>query len=267
MQHLQSKVVVLTGASSGIGRATALALAREGATLYLVARRQQRLDEVCEQVRALGGRASAHVFDVRDASAFVELAQTVVAQEGRVDVLINNAGGGVTKTFMETTDDDWAWTFDTNFHSVVSAVRAFLPTMLEQRHGVIVNVASIAGITGSMLTAYTASKFALVGLSESLLLEHGPSGIEVVVVCPGVINTEIADVAISSGRDNSRIGPKMRQFMSRYGADPEVVGRDIVRAIQNPRFLVFTPGHANAMAIVYKWLPGLSRALTRRMGS
>lgn len=264
MPSLQRKVVVLTGASSGIGRATALALAREGAVLHLVARRAQRLAEVCAAAQALGGIATPHAFDVRDGAALAELAEQIRVQHGRIDILINNSGVGATKTFLETTEDDWKWTFDINFHAVVAAVREFLPMMLEQGHGTIVNVASIAGVTGSMLSAYTASKFAVVGLSESLLLEYGERGLKVIVVCPGVVKTEIADAAIDAGRTNSTLGPKMRAFIERFGTAPETVAQDIVQAIHRPRFMVFTPTYTNAMRFMHQWLPGVSRMLTRR---
>jgi NAD(P)-dependent dehydrogenase (short-subunit alcohol dehydrogenase family) len=263
--RLQDKVVVLTGASSGIGRATALALAREGAILHLVARREQRLQEVCAAARTLGGQATPHPFDVRDADAFARLAEHVRTEHGRIDVLINNSGVGATKTFLETTDDDWQWTFDTNFQAIVTSVREFLPMMLEQGQGTIVNVASIAGVAGSTLSAYTASKFAVVGLSEALLIEYGERGLNVIVVCPGLINTEIAEAAVEAGRDNGNIASKMGQFMARFGAPPEAVGKDIVKAILRPRFMVFSPMHANVIKTIHQWLPDVSRMITRRI--
>lgn len=213
----------------------------------------------------LGGSAIPHVFDVRDATMFSRLAEQIRTEHGRIDILINNSGVGATKTFLETTDDDWDWTFDTNFHAIVTAIREFLPMMLEQGHGTIVNVASIAGVAGSMLSAYTASKFAVVGLSESLLLEYGERGLTVIVVCPGLIKTEIATAAINAGRTNTTLGPKMRDFMQRFGAAPEAVARDIVQAIHRPRFMVFSPMHASVIQTVHRWFPDLSRMMTRRM--
>lgn len=232
--------------------------------MHLVARREQRLEEVCDSARSLGGRATPHPFDVRDAAAFARLAEHVRTENGRIDVLINNSGVGATKTFLETTDDDWKWTFDINFNAIVTSVREFLPMMLDQGHGTIVNVASIAAVAGSTLSAYTASKFAVVGLSEALLIEYGERGLDVVVVCPGLIKTEIAVAAIEAGRDNATIGPKLRDFMERFGADPEVVAKDIVKAILRPRFMVFTPMHAAVIKSIHDWFPRLSRTITRR---
>lgn len=265
MPNLQRKVVVLTGASSGIGRATALALAREGAILHVIARREQRLLEVCAEARQLGGTATPHVFDVRDDGAFARLAEHIRTEHGHIDVLINNSGVGATKTFLETTEDDWQWTFDINFRAMVTSIREFLPMMLDRGSGTIVNVSSIAGVAGSTLAAYTASKFAVVGLSESLLLEYGGRGVSFVVVCPGLIKTEIAVAAIDAGRDNETIGPKMRDFIDRFGAAPEKVARDIVRAIHRPRFLVFSPMHASVIHGIHTLFPTVSRMISRRV--
>jgi short-subunit dehydrogenase len=265
VRNLKDKIIVLTGASSGIGRATALALARQRAQLHLVARREEMLEAVCQEARALGGTATAHAFDVRNADAFVRLAEHLRATHGRVDVLINNAGVGATKTFLETTDDDWKWTFDTNVYSVASSIRAFLPIMLEQGGGTIVNIASIAGITGNILAAYAASKFAVVGLSEALLLEHGARGLKVVVVCPGIINTDMANATIDAGRANSSLGPTLQKVLKEQGVSPDVVARAIVKAIHRPRFMVDTPMHANVMRIAYRLAPGLWRTISRHM--
>ncbi|PRQ08004.1 putative ketoacyl reductase [Enhygromyxa salina] len=233
--------------------------------LHLVARREQRLAEVCSEANARGGTATAHAFDVRDTEAFARMASRVHADHGRVDVLINNAGVGATKAFLETTDDDWAWTFDTNFHAVVRGIRMFLPTMIEHGGGTIVNVASLAGVMANTLAAYSASKFAVVGMSESLLLEYGDKGLNVVVVCPGVISTEIATASIDAGRTNGVIGPSLQKLLAAHGAAPEQVARDLVRAIRHPRFIVPTPMHATVLRRVHRMFPDLARMLTRRL--
>ena len=266
MPRLAGKVVVLTGASSGIGRATALALAAEQAILHLVARRQDRLEEVCAEARRLGAHATPHMFDVRDASGVARLGEHIRAEHGVIDILINNAGVGVTKTFLESTDDDWDWTLAVNLYGVVYAIREFLPMMLERGRGTIVNVASLAGITGSLLSAYAASKSAIVGLSESLMIEYGDQGLDVIVVCPGAIKTEIATAAMEVGRTNTTLGTKLHDSLQRFGVEPEVVAADIVRALHHPRFLVMTPMHASVIRTLHRLFPSLSRSLTRRLG-
>ncbi|WP_052551669.1 SDR family NAD(P)-dependent oxidoreductase [Enhygromyxa salina] len=265
MRSLKHKVVVLTGASSGIGRATALALAAKGAKLHLVARRQRLLESVCVEARALGCSATPHALDVRDTDAYSLMADQVHAEHGRVDVLINNAGVGVTKSFMETSADDWEWIFDTNLHAVVHGIRMFLPTMISQGDGTIVNVASLAGVMANTLAAYSASKFAVVGMSESLLLEYGSKGLKVVVVCPGVIDTEIATASIVANRANSASGPSLQKLLAAYGAPPELVARDIVKALHRPRFMVPTPMHATVLRGIHRMVPELARMLIRRL--
>jgi short-subunit dehydrogenase len=260
---VKGKTVVLTGASSGIGRATALALAREGAVLHLLARRAELLERVCADARSLGAQATPHVLDVRDPERFARVAKRILDEHGHIDVLINNAGVGAMKTFLETTDDDWTWTFDTNFYSVVTALRLFLPSMLEHGKGTIVNVASLAGLVGNSLTAYTASKFAVVGLSESLVLEYGGRGIDIMVVCPGIINTEIAAAAVQAGRSGA-LERRLVELLAKHGVDPEVVARDLVHGIRNPRFLILSPAHASVLHSFHSMFPNLTRALLRR---
>lgn len=266
MQNLNGKVIVLTGASSGIGRATALALAKQGAVLHLIARRGPLLEQVCQQARALGGSATAHVLDIRDPAAFAQMADSVHAEHQCVDVLINNAGVGPMKPFLQTTDDDWKWTFDTNVYAVVTGVRAFLPAMLEHGRGTIINVASLAGLIANPLSAYTASKFAVVGLSESLLIEYGNRGVEFVVVCPGVIDTGIATAAIEAGRSQSGMDTRVREFLAKHGAAPEAVAHDIVQAIHRPRPVVLSPRHAGLLRALHRVFPDQIRALFRRFG-
>ncbi|MFO7565327.1 MAG: SDR family NAD(P)-dependent oxidoreductase [Enhygromyxa sp.] len=262
---MKDKVIVLTGASSGIGRATALALAREGAVLHLLARRADLLDRVCDDARALGGHATAHVVDVRDAHAFGQVAVRIHDEHDGVDVLINNAGVGAMKTFLETTDDDWQWTFDTNLHAVITGIRLFLPRMLERKSGMVMNIASLAALMANSLTAYSASKFAVLGLTESLVLEYGGRGVDFVVVCPGIINTEITTAGILAGRSSATLESKMLDLVAKFGASPDLVARDIVQAIRRPRFLVLSPTHASVLHAFHSKFPGLTRSVLRRL--
>jgi short-subunit dehydrogenase len=263
---LPGKVVVLTGASSGLGRATALELARRGAILHLVARRSELLDRVCGEVEELGGVASAYVTDLRDPVAVEGLIAEIHAAVGAVDVLINNAGAGPLKSFLDTTDDDWEWTLDVNVRALVQLTRGLLPAMLERRRGTIVNVASLAGLMANPLSAYTASKFAVVGLSESLLIEYGGRGIDVVVVCPGAIDTGMAEAALQEGRSEPAVETRMRAFLGKYGVQAEVVARDVVNAIERPRFLVLSPPHAVVLNAVHRLFPAAMRRVFRRFG-
>ena len=265
-RSLRDKVVVLTGASSGLGRATALELARRGATLHLIARRATLLDEVCEEAVACGAAATSHVADIRDSRATDQVIREVLAASGRVDVLVNNAGVGPLRSFLATTEDDWAWTLDVNLRAAVNLTRGLLPSMLERGEGTIVNVASLAGLMANTLSAYTASKFALVGFSESLLIEYGGRGIDVVVVCPGAIDTDMAEAAIRDRRSDPSLEARMREFLDKFGVAPQVVARDVVRAIERPRFLVLSPGHAKVLRTLHRVFPNSMRRVFRRLG-
>jgi NAD(P)-dependent dehydrogenase (short-subunit alcohol dehydrogenase family) len=266
MRDLNDRVAVITGASSGIGRATALALAREGMRLHLVARREHELGKACEKAREYGVPVAVHVQDVCDAHAMKALAERIVESEGRVDLLFNNAGAGVAKKFLDTTEDDWRWLMDLNVFGVVHGVQAFLPHMLERGEGLIINTASLGGLAASQLAAYSTSKFAVVGLSESLLVDYGNRGIRVMVVCPGMVATEMVQASIDSGRHylpTDPDGAKFKALLERRGAAPETIAKDIVRGVKRGRFLVVTPTHARMLWSIRKWFPAVARWLTR----
>ncbi len=178
--------VVITGASSGIGHATAIAMARQGAILVLAARRQESLEAVAEECRALGTTATVVVTDVtrrEDCRRLIEAA-------GRVDVLINNAGFAVFDPVVSAKPADLEAMMQTNFFGAVHCTQAVLPQMLERGAGSIVNVSSITGLMGfSRMSGYCATKFALTGWTEALRDEVVSNGVKVALVCPGTTET------------------------------------------------------------------------------
>lgn len=189
-------VVLITGASSGIGRMTALALADAGARLALVARRTDRLAAVVEEVRARGGTAEMFLCDVTVPEAVGAAVQGCLSRYGRIDVLVNNAGAGFFATIEQTTAEDLDAVLAVNLKGTFHGIRAVLPVMRRQKSGHIINVASTAGRRGSpYVGAYCAAKFAVVGLTESLRVELLGSGIRVSLVCPGATRTEFFRVA------------------------------------------------------------------------
>jgi 3-oxoacyl-[acyl-carrier protein] reductase len=184
---------MITGASAGIGKASALALAREGASLALIARRKPRLDELVETVHSAGGRAVAVVGDVREEETALRAMQAAKEQFGALHILINNAGMGNYKPLIETSADEYDELMNTNVRSTFLFTRHAVPLMMEQGSGTILMISSMAGKYGFAGEAiYCASKFAQVGFAQALDKELRPSGIKVGVICPGGVKTEFA---------------------------------------------------------------------------
>jgi short-subunit dehydrogenase len=194
LTSLHGRRALVTGASSGIGRALALRLARAGARVALVARRQQALDALAAEIRAAGGEAFALACDVGDrarAEATCARAQELL---GGVDLLVNNAGYGRHRRFLDSDVDDMERMLRVNFLGTLYVTRALLPAMVEGGGGWLVFVASVAGrIASPDESAYAASKFAVVGLASALTLELEEHGVHVLTVCPGVIDTPFFD--------------------------------------------------------------------------
>lgn len=192
--RLDGAIAIISGASRGVGRATALRLAAEGAKVVAVARDAGALDLVrnTAQERGLPGSIVGLVADVRDAAAIRALSASVIGEHGGVDVLVNNAGAERVKPLPDVSDADYDLTVDTNLRGVFHMTRAFLPGMLARRRGHIVSMASMAGIRGFAEDAiYCASKFGVVGFMESLDEEVRSRGIKVTTICPGAIETEL----------------------------------------------------------------------------
>ncbi len=189
--ELRGKVAVVTGASAGIGWATAFAFAREGATVVAAARREERLKELVEGIEQRGGKAVAVGCDVSDRVQVGVMRQRVHDEFGRCDVLVNNAGIPGGGPFAKLTMEQIERITQTNYMGVLYCTKAFLPMMLEAGWGHIVNVASLAGryaVPGS--SVYTSTKHAVVAFSEALYYELMPNGIVVTAVNPGLVTTE-----------------------------------------------------------------------------
>jgi hypothetical protein len=185
---------LVTGASSGIGRALALRLAREGARVALTARRETELQQLADEIRAARGEAAVLPCDVSDAAQVADTAARARAEWGGIDLLVNNAGYGHHRTFLEWSIEDMERMMRVNYFGALYFTKALLPAMVEQRRGWIVFVASVAGkIAPPEESAYAATKFAMVGLAASLSLEVEDAGVHVLTVCPGVIRTPFFD--------------------------------------------------------------------------
>lgn len=188
--RLDGKVAIVTGGSRGIGRAIAIALAGEGASLVLAARSQAKLDEAAEQVRKSGGRAETIVTELSDEGSIRNLVRVTRERLGRLDILINNAGITHSAKFRETRTEDLDRCWAINARAPFILCREALPLLLEAPAGFIVNISSVVGVKGYPLqSAYTASKHALRGMTMSLAEELRGTNIRVHVVCPGAVDT------------------------------------------------------------------------------
>ena len=201
---LAGKVALITGASAGIGRACALALAEEGTTLVLTARRDGRLVELQEKIRAIGGKAVSVIGDAREEETAIQAVQAAVKNFGRLDILINDTGVGNYKNLVETTAEEYDEMMDTNVRSTFLFSRHAVPVMIEQESGTILIISSMAGIYGFAGEAvYCATKFAQVGFAQALDKALRQQGIKVGVICPGGVKTEFA---LGKGRTEAGVG-------------------------------------------------------------
>jgi NAD(P)-dependent dehydrogenase (short-subunit alcohol dehydrogenase family) len=189
-----SRQALITGASRGIGRATALAFAKLGVSSILIGRSLQDLEAVADEVRALGAEAKAVCLDLFEISSIQSRLATVLEAVGSIDILVNNAGMGYTANLMDTPLTDWQQVIDLNLTAPFQCVQAVLPMMRSQQHGTIINIISVAGRQAfPEWGAYCASKFGLMGLTKSLAQEERAFGIRAVALCPGAVNTPLWD--------------------------------------------------------------------------
>jgi NADP-dependent 3-hydroxy acid dehydrogenase YdfG len=190
---LEGKVALITGASAGIGQASARALAGEGARLVLTARRPERLDALIKEARALGTDGLTVIGDAREEATALKSVDAAISTFGRIDILINNVGVGNYKQLVDTSLDDYVEMMDANVRSTFLFSRHVAPVMIEQREGLILMISSMAGVYGFAGEAvYCATKFAQVGFAQGLDKELRPHGIKVGTICPGGVKTEFA---------------------------------------------------------------------------
>jgi len=190
----QERRALITGASSGIGKATAYAFAESGIHVALVSRSQSKLEEVAKAAMDYGVTAKAYSVDLANVAQVSEQVAAIAQDFGAIDILVNNAGMGYTGTLQNTPLEDWQTVLDLNLTSVFQCIQAVLPGMRQRQKGTIINIASVAGHqVFSNWGAYCVSKFGLVALSKTLAIEERANGIRVVTISPGSVNTPIWD--------------------------------------------------------------------------
>ncbi|RMR91874.1 SDR family oxidoreductase [Pseudomonas coronafaciens] len=227
MSNIQGKVVLITGASSGIGEAAARLIAAKGAYVVLGARRIERLQTLAADIEAQGGSARFRALDVTDALDMQAFADFAKHAFGKIDVIINNAGVMPLSPLAALNIAEWNQMLDVNVRGVLHGIAAVLPSMQAQGHGLIINISSIGGLAVSPTAAvYCATKFAVRAISDGLRQETDK--IRVTVVCPGVVESELADsISDETARD------AMKAFR-KVALEPDAIARALVYAIEQP---------------------------------
>jgi len=244
VKDLRGKRCLITGAASGIGRATAVAAAGQGGELFLTDRNGEGLEQVAAEIRGAGGTVSHFAtVDLVDHDAVVALAAEVHAIAPSMDVVMNIAGISTWGKIEQLEHDHWRRTIEINLMGPISVLECFVPPMIEARRGGhVVNVSSVAGLFGLPWHApYSASKFGLRGVSEVLRFDLRKHGIGVSLVCPGAVKTPLVGTVDIVGVD--RDNPKMRRLialLARLAVSPEKVAERILDGIERNRYMVFT---------------------------
>lgn len=244
-----NRTVVITGGASGIGAALGRALVRRGDTVIVADIDSEGADLQAKLLGELGpGRTWSAAVDVRDAAAVQALVDDVVAREGRLDVMVNNAGIGVGGEMHELSLAHWDRAIDVNLRGVVHGVVAAYPVMVRQGQGHIVNTASLAGLVAPPLLApYAMTKHAVVGMSLSLRPEAAAKGVKVTAICPGFTDTPILDKAGPDDLPKPALASRSREMadkMKRYIYDVDMLAADIVRGMDRNKALVVAPRSA-----------------------
>lgn len=230
MKNIEGKVVVITGASSGLGEATAKMLSAEGATVVLGARRADRIDALANEINNKGGRAMALATDVKDAAQVKKLVDTTVEKYGRIDVIINNAGLMPHSPLERLKIDDWDQMIDVNLKGVLYGIAAALPYMKAQKSGQIINVSSVAGHKVNPGGAvYSATKTAVRVISEGLRQEVKPYNIRTTIISPGAVATEL-----SASVTEPDVAAGIKQFYDAFAIPADSFARCVVFAMSQP---------------------------------
>ena len=253
--NFANQVIVITGASSGIGRQLAMETASRGAIVIGCGRSIPRLKETLKEVRRTSPRSTMIGCDISDAEQVLGMMNKILGDYGQIDILVNNAGVGMRKPCIDTPIGTVEQIVRTNYLGAVYCTHAALPSMIARKNGHIVNISSVAGKIATLnMAAYCASKFALNGWSEALYHELKPLGVKVSIVCPGPVQTEF-------GRDFRDTEPKSPAALI---VTAQAVCREVIKAIEKDKFEVIMPRSLALVCALQRLAPNLFRRLIQR---
>ncbi|MDA8018682.1 MAG: SDR family oxidoreductase [Thermoanaerobaculia bacterium] len=254
MPSFRDQIALVTGGAGGIGRALGRELAVSGARVVLTDVRIEELEAAAEDLSASGAGVDTLQLDVSDAAAFRRVVEDIVARYGRLDLLFNNAGIGITGEVRDMDQDAWDRIIDVNLKGVVHGIQAAYPQMISQGSGHIANVACVAGLVPFPLTAaYCATKHAVVGLSTSLRAEARDLGVGVSVVCPGTVATEMYDAIEYIQVDKDAVMAAIRRGM----VPASRCARQILRGVARNRAMIPVNAHTRLVWWLYRFSPRL----------
>ncbi len=263
-----TSTAIITGASAGIGQATAFLLAKKGYNLVLAARTSDRLEAVAKQIKELGSQVLAVPIDVTDEQQVDSLVKKAIDTYDQVDILINNAGICMTAPITQTSLDDWQKILNVNLWGYIYPIYTLLPHFLSHHHGIIINVGSFGGkMPLPNMTAYCTSKYAVTGLTETLRLELEPKGIHVCGVHPSVTNSDFLERAVFRGeqeKSSEQIRSSIEEMLkSPLASQPLDVAKAICKMIDHPQAEVVVGTGAIATNF-YRFAPSLSQWLLQQ---
>jgi NAD(P)-dependent dehydrogenase (short-subunit alcohol dehydrogenase family) len=254
MKKFKDSVAIVTGAASGIGRALGQQLARRGALVIMADIQTELLQKSVGAITQTGHKAEAVTLDVTDFQAVKALVETTASRHGRLDYIFNNAGIVVGGEVRDVSIDDWRDVVNVNLFGVVNGVAAAYPLMVEQGHGHIINTASIAGlIPFPVQVSYVASKYGVVGLSNALRVEGADLGVNVSVVCPGLIRTPIFYNCKLIKIDREKM---LKSLPERFIISPEECASVILRGVERNRAVIVVTGVAKVFGWLHRIKPG-----------
>ncbi|MEL7408233.1 MAG: SDR family oxidoreductase [Cyanobacteria bacterium J06558_2] len=253
-----TSVAFITGASQGIGKATASLFAKKGYDLIITARTKDKLEAVAEEIRTLGRQVLAMTTDTSDRPGVEALIQLGIERFDHIDVLVNNAGFCMTAPMAKTTIEDWQKIIDVNLWGYIYTINALLPHFQSRKQGNIINVGSFGGkVPLPNMTAYCTSKYAITGLTETLKLELEPQGIHVSGIHPSVTNSDFLERAIFKDGDPQQ----MQQMLSSpLASQPEDVAQAIWHAVKHPQAEAIV-GSTKFLTFLHRLFPGITQGM------